>query len=65
MAMALEICFATGPSGDSFNVWLSPQGAKRVMLVDSVSRFSEHIEASELRLPSSTMVFEEERKVIN
>jgi neurofibromin 1 len=36
------------------------KGAKRVMLVDTLSQFSSHIDISELKLPSGTMVFEEE-----
>ena len=30
------------------------------MLVDTLSQFSSHIDISELKLPSGTMVFEEE-----
>ena len=36
------------------------QGAKRVVAVDTLSQFASHIETSELKLPSGTMVFEEE-----
>ena len=39
------------------------QGSKRVVMVDSLHRFGEYIETSELNLPSSTIAFEEEGKV--
>ena len=39
------------------------QGSKRVVMVDSLSRFSEFIDSSELNLPSSTIAFEEEGRV--
>ena len=39
------------------------QGSKRVVMVDSLSRFAEYIETSELNLPSSTVAFEEEGTV--
>ena len=39
------------------------QGGKRVVMVDSLSRFSEFIDSSELNLPSSTIAFEEEGRV--
>ena len=44
-----------------FSHW---QGSKRVVMVDSLNRFSEFIETSELNLPSSTVAFEEEGKVV-
>lgn len=41
----------------------SPQGSKRVVMVDSVSKFSEFIEPQEIKLPQSTMEFEQDGKV--
>ena len=39
------------------------QGAKRVVMVDSCSRFSDFIDPSELSLPPATMAYESGTKV--